>query len=60
MGQLKGGGGFEAVEPQVGFAFAGIVPMAGEAIVGKDGPDVAVELEGGRRGRRSCASRPGQ
>jgi hypothetical protein len=34
------------VEPQAGLAILGIGPVAGEAPVRQDGPDVAVEVDG--------------
>src|SRR5262249_60215148 len=33
------------VEAQVGLALAGVGAVTGEAVIGEDGPDVAVELE---------------
>ena len=38
------------VEPQLGLTLVRVLPMAIEAVFREDGPDVAVELEGGRLG----------
>ena len=41
-----GVGAFGSVEAEVGLAFFGVEAVAGEAVVGEDGADVAVEVEG--------------
>ena len=41
------------VKSQFAFAIRSIGPMAGVALVGKDGPNVAVELDGGILGSRA-------
>ncbi len=46
--------GVSHVEPQLGLSFIGILPMAIEAVLRQDRPDVAIEVEGWRR-RRGCA-----
>ena len=40
------------VESQLGLSFIGILPMAIEAILRQDRPNVAIEVKGRRRGRR--------
>ncbi len=40
------------VESQLGLSFVGILPMAIEAVLRQDRPDVAIEVESGRRGVR--------
>jgi hypothetical protein len=41
-----------AVEPEVCLAGSTVRPVAGEAIFGKDGANIAVEFDFGRRGSR--------
>lgn len=60
-GQAAGLGGLEGVgldvEPELGLALALVRAVAGEAVLGEDGADVAVEID--RTGRRGGGGRPG-
>ena len=50
-------GVFLAVEPQAGLSLAGVGTVAGIAMIRKDRADVAVVVDGGRRGAASAAQR---
>ena len=51
---------FLAIESQVGLARPFVRPVAGEAVIGKDGTDVAVEFDERRRRRISASDHAGQ
>jgi len=44
---LLGDGDLALVEAELGFALAGVRAVAGEAVIGEDGADVAVEFDAG-------------
>src|SRR5262249_17386118 len=48
------------VQPEVRLAMARVLAMAGETVLGEDGPDVAVEVDLSRGRRRRGFDAPGQ
>jgi len=42
---LLGDGDLALAQPEFGFALAGVGAVASEAVIGEDGPDVAVEFD---------------
>jgi hypothetical protein len=55
---VQGGGAFQRIQAQISLAFVGIETVAGEAGIGQDGTDLAVELDGSIRAGCKSAGIP--